>query len=56
MTNIEERLACTAPEARIERADNIPLCQSHWNAWLSRYDPLFGDPAPCGAHLVRVQA
>ena len=46
-------IACTDPKAVVKASDNIPLCGTHWNYWLSKYDPMTGEEAPCGAHLIR---
>ncbi|MGO4143833.1 hypothetical protein AB4Y77_02000 [Paenarthrobacter sp. YAF11_1] len=52
----EECKNCTeGTTITVRQSDNIPLCQLHWNAWLSRYAVLYEghdqEPAPCGAHL-----
>lgn len=52
----EECLPCTDPQAIVKQADNIPLCDAHWNYWLAEYDPMLDGAAPCGAHLVRTAA
>lgn len=50
---MSECIACTNdPKAIIKATDNIPLCGTHWNYWLAKYDPMCGDEAPCGAHLI----
>jgi hypothetical protein len=46
-------IPCTDPKATVKASDNIPLCGTHWNYWLAKYDPMFGEEPPCGAHLVR---
>lgn len=47
-------IACTNdPKVTVKASDNIPLCGTHWNYWLSKYDPMIGEEPPCGAHLIR---
>lgn len=47
---------CNGPTT-VRPDEDIPLCQSHWNAWLGRYLNLHPcherEPAPCAAHLIR---
>lgn len=51
----EECYGCanpTALEGDVRRSDNLPLCTTHFNAWVVRY---LGEDAPCNAHLIETK-
>lgn len=50
---IEQCYACANPKALktdVRPADNLPLCERHFNWWVVCY---LGEEAPCSAHLIK---
>lgn len=51
MTTPDACLACTDPSPLVRPDDTIPLCNQHWNWWLTRY-LMSADNPPCNARLI----
>lgn len=57
MSDPEQCRPCTEGAFKVSPAEDVPLCQGHWNAFINTY--MQGDGmggltinAPCNAHLI----
>ena len=39
------------PASVLSKSDNLALCTTHWNWWITRWLNADDEP-PCGAHLI----
>jgi len=47
--------ACSGPQT-VQSDEDIPLCNAHWNAFVSRYFGYDSDYPPCAAHLIEKES